>query len=152
MKKLGIRLVIKMLDRHTKIKFEDDDSSGAYDHEENTVFIGSNCGNKELQVAFQKHIRNKHHYDSAHKFSATLWTILHEMGHHFTSDDFDESIEDEEAPIRAMCAMIPLNEAMEKGIEDTYYDLPTEFAATEWAINFIKSHPRKARLFDLMVR
>ncbi len=66
MKKLGIRLVIKMLDRHTKIKFEDDDSSGAYDHEENTVFIGSECGKKELQVGFQKHIRNKHHYDGAH--------------------------------------------------------------------------------------
>ncbi len=48
--------------------------------------------------------------------------------------------------------MIPLNEAMEKGIEDTYYDLPTEFAATEWAINFIKKHPIKTRLFNLMVR
>ena len=65
-------------------------------------------------------------------------SFLHEVGHSITYFTFDEEIRDKcDDIIDAIC------EEPEIFIEDThniYYHLPTEIAATKWAVNFINEN------------
>ena len=65
-------------------------------------------------------------------------SFLHEVGHSITYFTFDEETRDKcDDIIDAIC------EESEIFIEDThniYYHLPTEIAATKWAVNFINEN------------
>ena len=58
-----------------------------------------------------------------------LWSILHELGHHETEDDFDED-EWEDYMIKSTTVKTDME----------YYNLPIERAATEWAGEFMLEH------------
>lgn len=61
-----------------------------------------------------------------------LWSFLHELGHHETEDEFEE--EDFEDYMR-----INQNEIS----SEEYYTLPIEFAATQWAAEFMTDHTKE---------
>ena len=65
-------------------------------------------------------------------------SFLHEVGHSITYFTFDEETRDKCDDIKDA-----INEEPEIFIEDThniYYHLPTEIAATKWAVNFINEN------------
>ena len=79
------------------------------------------------------------HKDSFLKFVNTLfpeinadiflWSFFHEIGHHETEDDFTE---EEEEEYRIIASSNISNEE--------YYNLPMEYAATDWAGEYMKEH------------
>lgn len=72
-----------------------------------------------------------------------LWSFLHELGHHETIDNLEDSE-----------VLFSINEKKriqreQEGITDTkqridlarqYYVLPDELAATQWAVNYMRAH------------
>lgn len=81
---------------------------------------------------FMKHICKKHKCNFVPNFDLNLWTILHEIGHYYTSDiiTFDE--EEESTPC--------------------YFDQNEEWEATEWAINYIKTHRIFCEIFNKILK
>jgi hypothetical protein len=67
----------------------------------------------------------------AREFSIALWTILHEFGHYYDIMDYDTS---EDLVLRNLICADPNVNIY------AYYNLPSELAATEWAIDFIKTN------------
>ena len=66
-----------------------------------------------------------------------LWSFLHEVGHIETIDDLDD---DE----------LYFSETQKKNeniTNEVYYELPDEFAATEWAANYMRAHADKVAAF-----
>lgn len=77
-----------------------------------------------------------------------VFSILHELGHYFTEDDFT----DEE-----MDADTELKETLEDGLTklrrrskeynelyQSYFGLPTEYSATKWAVDWIRENRKEA--------
>lgn len=58
-----------------------------------------------------------------------LWSVLHELGHRETEDEFDD--DEWEDYMRAIFNC-------DSDIE--YYNLPIEYAATDWAANYMRTH------------
>lgn len=79
--------------------------------------------------------------------------FLHELGHHFTCDEFDDEEEKEDQATRQT-----LYEIMEKNENEEkvnaaflmYFRLPQEIEATKWAIDFVKDNPNETRRLDLV--
>ena len=92
---------------------------------------------------FIAHIREQHGFKRANEISLPVWTILHEIGH-IRTDDFVES-NDEMRTILQMCYDYGGDY---KKINSMYYDLPDEWEATEWAIQFVKRHFRLCQLIS----
>ena len=66
-----------------------------------------------------------------------LWSFLHEVGHIETIDTLDD---DE----------LYFSETQKKNVNITnevYYELPDEFAATEWAANYMRENTKKVAKF-----
>lgn len=62
--------------------------------------------------------------------------VLHEIGHYFTLDDFDDEYFNEMTAYE----MILSETATRKECELFHFQLPYEEAATKWAIDFIKEN------------
>ena len=98
------------------------------------------------EVGFLRHLEEKHHFSKPARYSSRLWSILHEVGHYYNQD-----IERDELTA-AQCALVPVEEAIKSPkIQDLYYDLEDEFAATEWACDCINNHPKLARIFSVLL-
>lgn len=84
---------------------------------------------------FLRHLAEVHKCGFAYDYPLILWTILHEVGHYYTLEDV---ICDDEIETRVLCATVPLEVARDnERIRNMYYNLPSEWEATEWAIDFI---------------
>lgn len=88
---------------------------------------------------FMRHLNTDHAVplEFCQKYSLAAWSILHELGHYFCDDDEEESQVDELT--RLMCALIPRETATVEE-QDLYFNLPHEWNATEWAIEFATEH------------
>lgn len=123
---------VKELDNELSIVFTDDENE--YDYVESCVYFNPNsledCG-------FLRHLREVHGFTDCDKYPLFFWTLLHEIGHHFTIDYCEE----DETEVRTLCAMCS-NEEAEKSvyIQDLYFNLESEWEATEWAIDFVKTN------------
>ena len=80
----------------------------------------------ESEEAFQKFVEKLFPNIHAPIF---LWSILHELGHHETEDEFED---DEWEDYMALTSMDISNEV--------YFELDIERAATVWAGEYIQSH------------
>ena len=58
-----------------------------------------------------------------------LWSFMHELGHHETEDEFDD---EEEEMYRFRLS--------QKMTDEEYYNLPQEYAATDWAGAYMRTH------------
>lgn len=94
-------------------------------------------------ASFVAHIKNRHGYGRAQKISTELWTALHEVGHTKTCDFVEYDGETRYALELAQ----KFGGDLEK-INNLYYELEDEWAATEWAIQFVKKHYRLCRLIS----
>lgn len=143
-----ISLIVKSIAPKVRVIYEDD-SETCFDHDLKAVIIGNDfqlddCG-------FMRHIKEEHKFSEAFDYSINLWGVLHELGHYFTSDD--GYISNEEAMQYAICSMIPREVADQNpSIQNVYFDIPCEYKATEWAINWIKSHKKLAKFYNKLVK
>lgn len=71
------------------------------------------------------------------KLNHFMWALLHEVGHHMTEDTFDEEEKDRinKKRLRVMKTQAILS----------YYRLPDEWAATEWAVTYANSHAEEVK-------
>lgn len=77
-----------------------------------------------------------------------LTSFLHEVGHHKTCDLLTEEEWDysfrRKKKIFKKIEKVKDKKRIEK-IQWEYFSLPDEFMATEWAVDYIKTHPKKAK-------
>ena len=73
------------------------------------------------------------------KLNVFVWSLLHELGHHMTWDDFDDEEYDriykKKGRIMGTKATLP------------YYRLPDEVAATKWAVEYANTHKEEVKDF-----
>lgn len=71
--------------------------------------------------------------------------LLHEVGHHVANeniiDDVAEFCDRERERIDNAMESIETEEELEK-INEAYFNLPDEIMASQWAVNYMKKHPR----------
>ena len=100
---------------------------------------------------FLEHIKNEHGYEKVYDFPHVIWTVLHEIGH-LRTDIFVEETE-EEVVLRKFCTFASESgELAPEQINKIYYDMSDEWAATEWAIDFVKNHYLFCKFFGRMVK
>ena len=75
-----------------------------------------------------------------------LASLLHEVGHSATYEDFSDEDWD---MYYLRCDSLEANghAASDREINFEYFNLPTERAATEWAIEFMRSHTEEVKVF-----
>lgn len=75
-----------------------------------------------------------------------LASLMHEIGHHMTYDDFDD--EDWASDLFYRNTLEAKGTAIsDRDINFEYFNLPTERAATEWAIKYIRSNVEQIKVF-----
>ena len=128
-----VTLFVKDRDDELSIVFTDEGNE--YDYVQSCIYFNphdlEDCG-------FLRHLREVHGFTDCDKYSLLLWTLLHEIGHHFTIDYCEE----DEMETRMLCAMCSKEEAEKSThIQDLYFNLESEWEATEWAIEFVSTNP-----------
>lgn len=130
-----VRNFIKTICPEIRVRFKR--NSNYYESSNCTIYIDLADKN---DGGFMRHLRYNHGFTLAYKYSLLMWTILHELGHYFTEDEYEDSEEDTE--IRNLCSLIDREISdNDSELQDVYFNLKTEWVATEWAINFVKSNP-----------
>ena len=123
-----------------KVKF---DNLTYFDLDKDTLHIDvfeqddDDCG-------FIRHLREEHDCTVANEYCIIVWATLHELGHYetqfFTDNDPDE---------RELCIRIPTEiAARSQAIQNMYYNLPSEYEATEWAISYEWLHQSQCAWFN----
>lgn len=139
-----IWLFIKCVCPSLKVKFIEEGQT-AYDWTEECIYV--NITEACDEFGFLRHLREVHQCKEMKEFSLWTWVILHEIGHHFTLD----MCEEDEMEMRAICAIINTDKLTPE-ISDMYFNLESEWEATEWAINFVKSHFGLCKCFTALTR
>lgn len=121
-------------------------SPTCFDHDLKAVVIGNDLQDDR---GFMRHIVETHDFAQAYDYSLVLWSVLHELGHYFTSDD--GWIDEDEASQYLVCALVSKEATDDPKIQDLYFNIPSEYEATEWAIDWIKANPELATRFNNML-
>ena len=120
MHKIGVDCDIKM------------DDEFAYNVTNNTLLIATEK-NSEVECYLEQFF---YEYGAEYVgYGFFVLGILHELGHYFTTPSFDI----EELLLCKIKKMLVNGETMYKAACD-YWEVPDEFAANMWAINFINHH------------
>jgi len=73
-----------------------------------------------------------------------LASLLHEVGHHFTLDNFSpKEISDYYDDVENIRAYMEDKDGDKETADYAYFDLPVEKAATQWAIDYIRNNVEK---------
>jgi len=75
-------------------------------------------------------------------------SMLHEVGHYKTDNDIDDEIY-----LKGIATKERIEEEMQlatdydecKKLEFEYFGIPEEFLATQWAVQYAKTHPKKVK-------
>ena len=125
------------------IYFHNDESY--YDHSEKSIYIDKEY---EEDCGFMRHLCEVHKVPWAYKIHDYIWTVLHEVGHFYTYSKYVNS--KKETAVRKYFAkkdFDTVNNSVK--LQDLYYNLDSEYAATEYAIQFIKRHYKTMRKLSL---
>jgi hypothetical protein len=144
----GFKRVVKILAPNVKVNVDTTDST-SFDFAHNKIIIGYDFNDDEF--GFNYHLKTAHKCKFADKISNELWTILHELGHYYAN----AGIEDEEQAqfVRSICAI--LGDDIVKGnreVQAMYYNLPSEWTATEWAIDFVRKNKWKVVFLNFLAK
>lgn len=71
-----------------------------------------------------------------------LLSLLHEVGHHVTLDDFEDEEISADRKIKNRIAFEIDNDNYESKLLE-YFNLPTEYAATAWAVSYMRAHEKE---------
>lgn len=93
---------------------------------------------------FNEYVKERFGYTVKNTF---MFSILHEIGHHFTLENVYESevlynfcISEKE---RITAKMQTAGKKKSKKLEWEYFNLPDEIAATAWAVDYARHHKKK---------
>lgn len=134
-------IAAKCIAPKVKFSFNNDDSS-YYNSDTDSINICAE--DAEDSEDFLAHVRQYHNFHETQLARPLVWVMLHEIGHYYTLVE-----DDEEDSLRMI-----LNMAFEVDETDrriAYYNLPNEWEATEWAINYIKKHPVFVKILNWLV-
>ena len=100
---------------------------------------------------FLRHLYEYHKGAEGIELSLLMWSILHEIGHYYTWDD---EFEDEEEMWERYCYQhFPCeNVEQSKAMQDAYFNMESEWIATEWAIEYAKENYAIVKAFDEIFR
>lgn len=121
----------------------------AYSFTDKTIHLNLRETNGEDE--FLHHLVVEHKCSFANEFPLELWTILHELGHHYTEDDVRNPEVDYLARV-AINNADPSSYASNQEVANAYFNLESEWKATEWAIRYAKKHPLKCLIFGDLLR
>lgn len=139
-----IALFVRMIDKKIKLTFED--TYCWAERENHAINIAPSDFRSLKDFGFMRHIKTHHYFNRINNYSLAMISILHEIGHLYTNGKDD-------LKTRSFLAMIPPEvAAKDRSIQDKYYNIPCEFAATEWAIRFIKKNDNFVKKFDKKFR
>ena len=140
LKKIIVFLFVKIISPKVKVKYCEESFSFCF---KNNI-LEYNFHTEDM--GFTRHMREYHLYEP--QFKLLLYSLLHEIGHYYTQDCIDE----EELETRALCSLIPFEVIMKrKDLQNEYFNLKSEFEATEWAIGFAVRHSLFCRVFDSLL-
>lgn len=137
----AIWLLIKLITPKTKVRFGYGDC--CYDDYDDIIYIDLDQDDN----GFMHHLKTAHHYNN--NMGLTIWTILHEIGHRFTYDDIDDETDE--------VLRLTYEHLYEEGQftmaqwQKAYYNLKSEWVATEWAINYIENHKTLCKIFNRLL-
>lgn len=122
--------------------FVEQSDENSYEYAEDLVRL--NLRDDE-DYGFMRHLREVHGYDNA-EISPMLWTILHEIGHAETCDDYSDREYEKGLKVKMNLACLPLEQVhTDPQLQDLYFNTAEEWYATEWAIDFVKKHLKKCK-------
>lgn len=143
LRKIAVWLFVKSISPRVKVKYTP--NSFEFDFIRNSL---SYCDDLQ-DFGFMRHLKEQH--SPSISLKDFTYSILHELGHYFTADDLDDELKDD-LETRVALSMVDTDTAKkDKELQDLYYNLPLEFAATEWAIEYANKHKVKCKLFDRVV-
>lgn len=135
--KIIVFLFVKIINPRIRVKY--DEEHFAFCFANNTLYYNFNI----IDMGFLRHMRECHKWEP--QFSLMLYCILHELGHYYTQDCIDEN----EIETRAYCAVLPIECVLTRpDIQNLYFNLESEFEATEWAIEYSVNHRKFCKIFD----
>lgn len=138
MKKLFALLFTKMVCSEIKIRFS---NKGSYfDYDSDCIYLDPT----EEDCGFFRHLTEVHKCSFADKYPMIMWSILHEIGHFYTIDFCEDDYE--------MRLFLSLCDGSKIEIQDSYFNLESEWEATEWAINFIIDNPKLCKKFSKILK
>jgi hypothetical protein len=143
----ALSFIVKSIAPEVDVVYEPD-SFTCFDHDLEAVVIGNDFQLDDR--GFMRHIVETHDFAQAYDYSLMLWSVLHELGHYFTGDD--GWVDEEEANQYLVCSLVPSEIADDPKIQDLYFNIPSEYEATEWAIDWIKANPELATRFNNMLK
>lgn len=93
---------------------------------------------------FKEFIFERFGYEVEHPF---ILSILHEIGHHKANEEITGAISDfcNAEKARISKEMESANERESKILEWQYFNLPDEIMATQWAVSYAQTHPKKIK-------
>lgn len=94
--------------------------------------------------AFSKFVKERFNFEDDNIF---MLSLLHEVGHHVTDDDINENIYNfcKQEKDRIESEIYNVDEDRWLELQYQYFNLPDEIMATQWAVDYIKKHPKKVR-------
>ena len=134
------KAVVKVVAPKLKVKFSKNLTTH-YSLIDDVLIIGKDF--KSAGEDFLAHIKDAHCFEKVHIYSLAMWTLFHEIGHYKTKDVSDEEVEED-----FFYGMALMNASNPK----SYFYLPREWCASEWAINFFTAHPCVSRLLNKFIR
>lgn len=94
-------------------------------------------------LGFYRHLRCAHRCKMAYTLSPMIWTILHELGHYETQDDYGDKDYNVGLGIKGLLALCTYDTMTNsKELQDLYYNTKEEWLATEWAIRFVRKNKK----------
>lgn len=132
------KLIVRSITDELEVAEGDENS---FDFEQNLITLDFT---PQPDFGFARHRREVH---KCHlKVDERLWTILHEIGHYMTDDELTEEDYKETEVAKLYCSLVPEDVAMNNpSIQNLYFDTPSEWLATEWAIDYVKHHYLKCK-------
>jgi hypothetical protein len=141
---LRYKLIAKLIEPRLPVKTLKAESI-TYDCDKQTLLVGKYFDPNDY--GFMRHLSQAHEYIEGVQYSYTLWALLHEIGHYMTEEKYGTNKE-----LRAWFKEYSRLMIRDKHCQDRFYNCREEWEATEWAIAWVKAHPKKAKLFSLILR
>lgn len=137
-----VKTIVRLFDRSIKVE-RDNTLNTCFDFDTNVLNIGYDKYDTEK---FKAHMSECHQFNPS-KAADDVWVVLHELGHFFTDEDVYDNHE-----AFQMAAIMRLAMGLTEKENYDYYNMPREWEATEWAIDWVRHHPLLVKVLNHFVK
>lgn len=159
--KRWFKKVEKFCEQFDKVKSVERDDTNAFASfvEDGAVLLPYDFNNIHPTTAvgtfhFMRHLATVHHKLDAYKYSSNFWSVLHEVGHIYTTR-FDVLSEGLRQYREMQKGNGFIREARRLGLVETdyeyqamYFNTIFEHDATAWAVRWVEEHPKEAKYWS----